>query len=164
MTGTVANSQFAGANYTAANYAAALRALAESRPGFDWHTYAGSPEAYNADRYTCRVDLRDARALLAALDRIIDRGGIDAAEIHRTADGGRVEFYVDKGGELRACYQACQYEPTEFRAGVCRLAASLLWNYARDHYHAPGVTPTGDSVRAALRRLLGARLQRRWAR
>jgi hypothetical protein len=32
---------------------------------------------------------------------------------------------------------ACQDYPTEYRAGVCRVLANALWNYARDNMPAP---------------------------
>jgi hypothetical protein len=61
-------------------------------------------------------------------------------------------------------YCTGQYWPTEYRAAVCAVCASALWDYYREDFAKaanPGESP-GDAIRRKFRRQFGAAMQRRW--
>lgn len=148
-----------------------LERFIAQRPGFDWHNY-GDSASYRADTRTATRQLADGRAMLAA---IAWRESITADTIRAELRGsGRLTLQDD--GTLDYC--TGQYWPTEFRAGVCRVLASLLWDYWRDDMPARDVngnfphpsrrgfivSSAGDYLRGKARAELGAPIASRWFR
>jgi len=140
----------------------ALYDFAKARPGLESANYV-SPydsrsnriegvKAYQADQRAILRDLHDARYLLAA----VGRTSIEAADLLKVLGPDRRLTMVD--GSLS--YTAGQYYPTEYRAAVCSALKSALRAYFRDHCGCD----TGDKIRAAAKRMLGATLAKRWFR
>lgn len=128
---------------------ALLSAFIEQRPGMDPRNY-GDWRAYRNESAEVTRDLRDARALLNA----VEWSDIDAETIRRTLMGsGRLT--LQENGRLYYC--TGQYFPTEFRPAVSRLCASLLWDYVGDRIRAsragdpPNVSYQHASVADAIR-------------
>lgn len=118
----------------------ALAAFIRSRPGFDYANY-GDASSYNADVRRAARQKRDAETMLAAVRW---RDSITGADLIEAARGGRLTIippgmphYGMESNVVRISYCVGQYRPTEYRAGVCRVLASALWNYARDNMPAP---------------------------
>lgn len=128
----------------------ALATFIRSRPGFDPHNY-GDAASYRADVRRAARQKRDAETMLAAVRW---RDSITGADLIEAARGGRLTIELLPAGEtvrgvflpspvpdasprVRIDYCTGQYYPTEYRAGVCRVLASALWNYARDNMPAP---------------------------
>lgn len=55
-------------------------------------------------------------------------------------------------------YVTGQYWPTEYRRAVCALMSSVIWAWLREDCNCK----TGDDIRKAARRELGASIARRW--
>lgn len=161
----------------------ALAAFIRSRPGFDPCNY-GDAASYRADQRTAARQKNDAETMLAAVRW---RDSITGADLIEAARGGRLTIVParveypnqnpDHGYSVRIDYCTGQYYPTEYRAGVCRVLASALWNYARDnmppgtlhHNSETGETlerydglRAGDYLRRKFRAEFGSALQRRW--
>lgn len=142
---------------------AALRAFIEQRPGFDWHNYATASD-YRSDQRQATRQLHDARQLLRAVEL---RDSISADDILReAASGGRVTIKVSAttwapascpgvpcsadcdhvGAPYTARVDYCpgQYWCTEFRAGACRLLASVLWTWMRGNCMPTPCAPDGS--------------------
>lgn len=119
----------------------ALATFIRSRPGFEYANY-GSASSYNADVRRAARQKRDAETMLAAVRW---RDSITGADLIEAARGGRLTIEVNPAGTVggimrpvvRIGYCAGQYYPTEYRAGVCRVLASALWNWQRDNMPAP---------------------------
>lgn len=128
----------------------ALAAFIRSRPGFEYANYGGA-SSYNADVRRAARQKRDAETMLAAV-RWCD--SITGADLIEAARGGRLTIELLPAGEIvrgvfipspvpdaplrvRIDYCAGQYYPTEYRAGVCRVLASALWNWQRENMPAP---------------------------
>lgn len=132
----------------------ALEDFVNSRPGFDPRNY-DSARSYREDYSVALRDLHDARALLRAMRW---RDSITEERVMQEAKGKRLSLSRTQDGRVQIDYCTGQYYPTEYRRAVCRLLASVFWVYLReDCGHS-----TGDAIRAAARRELGARLARRW--
>lgn len=141
----------------------ALAAFVRQRPGFDYSNY-GDAASYRADSRRASLQKRDAETLLAAVRW---RESISGADILEAARGGRLTITVHNVGDdcprscgrlgtdirpgcslcdrtgkvtsqtVRVDYCTGQYFPTEFRAGVCRVLSSALWNWQRENMPAP---------------------------
>lgn len=150
----------------------ALRAFIEQRPGFEFANY-GDMTAYRSDQRTAQRQLHDARTLLRQVEL---SDGITADAMLAAADGrgrlsveplcycGNCHSYVrdsleacpNCGGMLHAtgtprygiAWTTGQYWPMEFRAGVARYLASLLWYYKREHCMPAPMSTTGDRMYA----------------
>lgn len=139
-----------------------LERFIAQRPGFDPANY-GDSASYRADARTATRQLNDARAMLAAISW---RESITADTIRAALrNGGRLTLRDD--GTLDYC--TGQYWPTEYRAGVCRVLASILWDYWRECARFPRMTPEGrritaDSIRTEARLNLGRSIADRWFR
>ena len=148
-----------------------LERFVAQRPGFDFANY-GDSASYRADARIATRQLNDARAMLAAISW---RESIDSAAIRAALrSGGRLTLQDD--GALDYC--AGQYWPTEYRAGVCRVLASILWDYWRDNMpkdrndagNIPGpnrfggAMSPGDYLRRTARAELGRSIASRWFR
>ena len=110
----------------------ALAAFIRSRPGFDPHNY-GDAASYRADVRRAARQKRDAETMLADVRW---RDSITGADLIEAARGGRLTIEQTARG-IRIDYCAGQYYPTEYRAGVCRVLASALWNWQRENMPAP---------------------------
>ena len=100
-----------------------LYTFINKRPQLEFGNY-GDRAAYRSEIRSITRQRADARRLLAAVAR---RDSITAADII-AAFNGRLTLGTNKG---KLCLDYCtgQYWPTEYRAAVARLAASLLWSY-----------------------------------
>lgn len=128
----------------------AIRSFIEQRPGFDFNNY-GDWTSYRAEYRRALRDLHDARALLRYCER---RPSIDVAN---PRSWHRLTLTLTDAGH-RADYCTCQYFPIEYRAAACRLLSSAIWAWLRDECGCK----TGDAIRNAARRELGASIARRW--
>ncbi len=118
----------------------ALAAFIRQRPGFDFANY-GSAANYRADSRTATLQKRDAETLLQAVRW---RDSISGADILEAARGGRLTITADEyanqpntPARVRIDYCTGRYWPTEYRAGVCRVLSSALWNWQRENMPAP---------------------------
>lgn len=146
-----------GGEMTAVEILAALRAFVEQRPGFDPANYYGAPGAYRADARRAQQQRRDALVMIGALETCAEYDGADI--------GDRLRDVLTRGSRLtlkdgRLDYCVGQYWPTEYRAGVCRAVSAVLWARQADSM----TDPTGDSVRASMRRNFGRGIASRWFR
>ena len=163
---------------------AALRAFIEQRPGFDWHNYSTARD-YRQDQRRAQRQLHDARAMLRAVEL---SDSITADDILREAQSGRLTIrevepaYIAKLGQYRVDYCTGQYWCTEFRAGACRLLASVLWTWKREkcmpqvgaapcgsgkaeagmYWDGKHAVPAGDWLRNSFRREYGRSMAARW--
>lgn len=115
---------------------AALRTFARQRPGLDFGNY-GDPVAYRAEMRSITRDLAHAQTLLRAVEL---RDSITAENILHAAQhaySGRLTLTAD--GTIDYC--TGQYWPTEYRAAVCAVLASTLWDYWREQ-----CMPVGELV------------------
>lgn len=148
-----------------------LERFIAQRPGFNPANY-GDSASYRADARTATRQLNDARAMLAAIGW---RESITADMIRAALrSGGRLTLRDD--GMLDYC--TGQYWPTEYRAGVCRALASILWDYWRDNMPTErntdgkipgpnrfgGAMSPGDYLRRTARAELGRSIADRWFR
>lgn len=115
----------------------ALRAFMEQRPGFDTRNYTTMRD-YRQDQRRAQRQLHDARELLRAVEGCDD---ISADALLRAAESGRLSIREVSGCTAlppwRIHYCAGQYWCTEFRAGVCRVLSSALWDCERENMPAP---------------------------
>lgn len=119
----------------------ALATFIRSRPGFEYANY-GDAASYRADVRRAARQKRDAETMLAAVRW---RDSITGADLIEAARGGRLTIEVNPAGTVggimrpvvRIDYCTGQYYPTEYRAGVCRVLASALWNWQRENMPAP---------------------------
>ena len=132
----------------------ALQTYAQQRPGLEFENYADLNctregwRSYYKERRLITGDLWQARQLLSA----VRRSQITAEELRQcftnrlTWDGARLDYCTN------------QYWPVEYRPAVCRVLASALWAYYREHCGCE----TGDAIRAAARRNLPSAIAARW--
>jgi hypothetical protein len=169
----------------------ALAAFIRQRPGFEYGNY-GDAASYRADVRAVGKDKAQAETLLAAVrwrdgitadDMLKDRGGrlaVKEKPAGRTISGVFIASPVpDAPPVVEVTWCAGQYYCTEYRAGVARYLASLLWDYTRDkcmpaaivrdgekfYPHAPGDkngVAGGTWLRAHFRKEFGSAIQRRW--
>lgn len=116
----------------------ALAAFIRQRPGFDYANY-GDAASYRADSRRASLQKRDAETLLQAVRW---RDSISGADILEAARGARLTITVlpttdDPRTGITIDYCTGQYFPTEFRAGVCRVLSSALWNWQRESMPEP---------------------------
>jgi hypothetical protein len=127
-----------------------IRAFINQRPGFDPRNYHNAA-SYRADARRALRDRDDALDLLRYVDL---RDGITVDRIAEQLRSGRLT--LTPAGQLD--YTTGQYFALEYRAAACRTLAGVIWAWLRDECG----HNTGDAIRAAARRELGARLARRW--
>ena len=101
----------------------ALRAFVDSRPGLDFSDY-GHVSLYRSDYRKILQHKHDAHELIRA---IAWRQSITAEDILDRATNGRLTITADGTVD----YITGQYYPVEYRAAVCSLLASVLWDYWR---------------------------------
>ena len=126
------------------------------RPGLDPRNYisdwrdAAGRAAYRSDSRSITTQLHHARAMLRYIEL---RPSITGAMLQAAIDqSSRLSYSADEGLD----YTTCQYWPMEYRAAACRVMASAIWDWLRTD------ESTGESIRAAARRELGATIARRW--
>jgi hypothetical protein len=137
---------------TTQDYAVALHTFIGQRSGIDYRNYGGSREAYMADYRPMLQAGKDARAMLAYVDRsrtITPEMWADALR------GTRFDFDATTG---RFDYTTGQYFVTEYRAAACRLLASLFFEWMRD---SEGRTDR-DKLRTFAKREFGRGIASRW--
>ena len=132
----------------------ALQTYAQQRPALEFANYADLNctiegwRGYYKERRRITGDLWQARQLLSA----VRRSQITADELRQcftnrlTWDGARLDYCTG------------QYWPVEYRPAVCRVLASALWAYYREHCGCE----TGDAIRAAARHNLPRAIAKRW--
>ena len=130
----------------------AIRQFIEQRPGFEPGNYTDA-SSYRADYRRALRDLHDARALLRYCEL---RTGIDLSD---PRSWHRLTLTLTDGG-YRAEYCTGSYFPVEYRAAACGLLSSAIWAWLRDGCGCK----TGDAIRKAAKRELGAAIARRWFR
>lgn len=137
----------------------------KQRPGLDPADYGLYPgcrpderaealKYYNADMRNITGQLHDARRLLKYVAEHDDISAADLTAAFR-AYSGRLQL---KGESLEYC--TGQYFPTEYRAAACAVLAMAIWDY-----HSPDYKDNdnpGDSIRAAMVRIFGRPIARRW--
>mgnify|MGYP003653103928 CR=1 FL=1 len=128
----------------------ALYTFCQKRPNFEYGNYNDAP-SYRSDVRRATRQLNDARKLLREIEL---RDSITAEDLLDAAKGGRLDVTMT-GDVVSVWYTAGQYYPTEYRAGLARLCANVLWDRARrDMLDADGRTD-GDTIRARFKRQFG---------
>lgn len=125
-----------------------LRRFAHQRPNLEPGNYSSAAE-YRKEARTIQRQLRDARAILNACERL--GVGPDAWRDAMATDRLKVE-------NGRAEFDACQYWPTEYRLAVCRVGMSAIWSHLRDAWQCK----TRDRIQLVAREYLPASIVRRW--
>ena len=131
----------------------ALNRWIAQRPGLEYGNY-GDWSAYRSEMRSIGKDLQHARKLI---DYVAWHDSITAEMILDAAGSGRLSIVV-KGDKVTINYVTGQYWPTEYRRAVCALMSSVIWAWLREHCE----YRTGDDIRKAARRELGASIARRW--
>lgn len=150
-----------------------LRAFINQRPGLDIANY-GDVSSYRSELRGITRDRKEALELLRAIEL---RDSITAEDMREgfRAFMGRLSL-VSKDGKPALEYCTGQYFPTEYRAAVCAVCASVLWAYMRDCMPTPdgheisrtGAIDTydglsaGEWLRRHFRREFGRGIQSRW--
>lgn len=118
---------------------ACLYKLVNSRPGLEFGNY-GCVTAYRSEMRSITKDRAIALELLRAVER---REGITADRLRDAfrAFSGRLSW---DGAKLSYC--TGQYYPTEYRAAVCAVLSSALWDYTRDECMPPEGSPRMDGL------------------
>jgi hypothetical protein len=133
---------------------AALHKWIAQRPGLEFGNY-GDVSSYRAEMRSIARDLQHARTMV---NYVAWHDSITAEMILSAADnGGRLTLTAD-GDKVRIDYVTGQYWPTEYRRAVCALMSSVIWAWLREDCNCK----TGDDIRKAARRELGASIARRW--
>ena len=126
----------------------------QQRPGLEFGNY-GDMSSYRAELRSIGKDLQHARAMV---NYVAWHDSITAEMILSAADnGGRLSLTTD-GDKVTINYVTGQYWPTEYRRAVCSLMSSVIWHWLRENCE----YKTGDDIRKAARRELGASIARRW--
>jgi hypothetical protein len=136
---------------------AALYKWIAQRPGLEFGNY-GDMSSYRSEMRSITRDLHHARAMInyaAWHDSITAEMILDAAD-----NGGRLTLTAD-GDKVTIDYVTGQYWSTEYRRAVCSLMATVIWAWLRSNL---GDGCTGDDIRKAARREMGASIARRWFR
>ena len=134
---------------------AALHKWIAQRPGLEFGNY-GDVSVYRSEMRSITRDLHHARAMI---DYVAWHDSITADMILDAADnGGRLTLATD-GDKVTIDYVTGQYWPTEYRRAVCSLMATVIWHWLRSNL---GDGCTGDDIRKAAHRELGASIARRW--
>lgn len=139
---------------TKSEICAMLRTFIAQRSGLDWRNYASDwvsdwrgMAAFHSDRNRILQHGRDARALLA----FVERSSMPVEFLMRELETGRLTFDPERNA---LDYCAGQYFPTEYRAAGCRTLSNAIWRFYRDN-----VTP---DVRTFARDTFGRGIASRW--
>lgn len=137
----------------------AIRALAESRPGFEPANYSDRA-SYMGDVRAATNALHDVREMLRYIEWRTSSHVQICTALADTVNSqrGRVSAYGD--GKLE--YTAGQYYCVEFRPAIARLLADAIWRTWLEDMLSGTDTPTGDKIRARARRTFSRRVARRY--
>lgn len=125
----------------------ALRAFLRQRPGLEWANY-GSTASYRAESRSITRDLRHAMELLRAVELRSIPADAMLGKHGRLTVGPRIDWCTG------------QYWPVEYRAGVARYLASLLWDHWRDRCGCSTVEKIRAEASRSLSRVVVARFFR----
>jgi hypothetical protein len=106
-----------------------LRAFINQRPSLEFANY-GCAKSYRSELRSITRQRADALQLLRAVELRESISVQDLIEVFPQAYSGRLELTETKG-KPALFYCAGQYYPTEYRAAVCAVLASVLWNWVR---------------------------------
>ena len=106
---------------------------------------------YKQDKRRIEAHRRDALEMLNRIERI---DGITARQLIEASKDRRLEVHKD-GPHVVVDYTVGQYWPTEYRAAVCGLLSTILWQLWR------GQSDTHDVTQTA-RRMLPSGVVYRW--
>jgi hypothetical protein len=135
---------------------AALHKWIAQRPGLEFGNY-GDVSSYRSEMRSITRDLQHARTMV---NYVAWHDSITAEMILSAADnGGRLTMAAD-GDKVTIDYVTGQYWSTEYRRAVCSLMATVIWHWLREN----GNYKTGDDIRKAAHRELGASIARGWFR
>lgn len=143
----------------------ALEAFVAQRPGIEPGNYSDA-KSYRSESRSVTRDRHDAEKLIrfCAIYNVTE-------EQLREAFGtfsGRLTLTEHGDGSVSLDYCTGQYFPTEYRKAVCAVLGTALFDFVRANQSAAFAAGErtkpvdGDSIRAGVRKLIGARLQRRW--
>lgn len=157
---------------TKSEICALLRAFVNQRPGLDYANY-GDFSSYRSEVRGITRQRKDALELLRAVEL---RESITAEDMRAgfRAFSGRLSL-VSKNRKPALEYCTGQYFPTEYRAAVAAVCASILWAYMRgcmpepkNHHTRDGIEvryhglSAGEWLRRHFRREFGRGIQTRW--
>ena len=131
---------------------ALLDAFIRQRPGLEFGNY-GDVSAYRSEMRSITRDMHHAKALLRYVE-LSDT--ITGDMILKAAQSGRLSIVAD-GDKLRVDYCTGQYWPTEYRAAVCRLLSSVIWDYWRTYCMPDGVLVHNSETGETFERYQGLR-------
>lgn len=106
-----------------------LRAFINQRPNLDFANY-GCATSYRSELRGITRQRADALQLLRAVELRENISAKDLIAAFETAFCGRLSL-VEIKGKPALEYCAGQYYPTEYRAAVCAVLSSVLWNWVR---------------------------------
>lgn len=156
----------------------ALSAFVRQPPGLDYRNY-GSVTSYRQDYARTRRQKADAERLLTAVRHQDDI----TADMMLAAADGRGRLILKENGIMWALkgapeswlveWTAGQYWPLEYRGGVARYLASLLWDWQRENMPPRddvdngedwtyGGVSAGHWLRNKFRQEFGSALQKRY--
>lgn len=143
-----------------------LKEWIKQRAGLDprnyisgWNDTSGR-RAYRSEQRSITQDRHDAERLLQAVEGIDDITAADLMNATR-AYSGRLQFTQTTTGGWKIEYCTGQYFPTEYRAAVCAVLASALWDDSRKDIPAE-VENKGDYLRKHFRHWFGKAIADRW--
>lgn len=115
----------------------ALAAFVAQRPGLEYGNY-GDPSTYRAELRRITKQRHDAEALIAKVRQTSITAEALLAAFRSFS--GRLTPHVLNADTVTLDYCTGQYWPTEYRAAVCSVLTTALWDYWRDDY----MTRMGD--------------------
>ena len=124
-----------------------------------WNDTAGR-SAYRSEQRSITQDKHDAERLLRSVSSLDSITAADLMEATR-AYSGRLQIKQKDNGSWEIEYCTGQYFPTEYRAAVCAVLASALWNDSRKDVPEE-VENKGEYLRKSFVRWFGRSIARRW--
>lgn len=156
----------------------ALEKFIAKRPGLEWGNY-GDCTSYRSESRSITKDRHHAETLLRYVSLRDSITADDIIKASKQSFSGRLTITAEGDG-FRIDYSTGQYFPTEYRRAVCAVLASAIWDWLRRNMPAAdgmmtidiggkpfeveshrGMT-SGDYLRTAARRELGAPMARRF--
>ena len=138
----------------------ALRSFVSQRSGLDCRNY-GDRDSLMGDYRPILRDGKTARRLLRQIELRDSITAENLAEACKRAFSGRVSLITRQDGSVSVDYCTGQYFPTEYRAAVCAVCASVFWGYFRECVPA-GEVNAGESIRKQAKREFGRAIAARW--
>ena len=145
---------------TKAAILSALRSFVSQRSGLDCRNY-GDRDSIMRDYRPILRDGKTARLLLRQIERRDSITAENLSEACKRAFSGRVSLVTKDNGDVSVDYCTGQYFPTEYRAAVCAVCASVFWGYFRECVPASEVN-AGESIRRQAGREFGRAIAARW--